>query len=272
MTGCKTRAIIFDLDDTIGHFEQFSIFKFGLDNALEKKIGKQFYMKLLDLYPNFFRPGIFNVLNYLKKAKKRDKCLKVIIYTNNNGPREWTILIKNYLEYKINYPIFDKIITKYDTSSVINCRTTDDKTHSDLLKCSNIPKNSKILFLDDQYHYFMKHRNIKYLKLSGYNFHILPHKMIETFLNSDLGKIVNKNEHKNFTKYMINVLNGEKNFKVSKTIISRKDKKEKKRIIHEIKSFLKQRKHTRKIHHNKHKYKNHTRKNKKIIHEKNKKK
>ena len=71
---------------------------------------------------------------------------------------------------------------------------------------------------------------------------------------------------------MINVLNGEKNFKVSKTIISRKDKKEKKRIIHEIKSFLKQRKHTRKIHHNKHKYKNHTRKNKKIIHEKNKKK
>ena len=57
-----------------------------------------------------------------------------------------------------------------------------------------------------------------------------------------------------------------------KQLLVEKIKKKKKRIIHEIKSFLKQRKHTRKIHHNKHKYKNHTRKNKKIIHEKNKKK
>ena len=37
MTKCKTRAIIFDLDDTIGHFEQFSIFKYGINEALQTK-------------------------------------------------------------------------------------------------------------------------------------------------------------------------------------------------------------------------------------------
>ena len=255
MTKCKTRAVIFDLDDTIGHFEQFSIFKYGIDEALQTKVGKNFYMRLLDLYPKIFRPGIFQVLNYLKFAKKRDKCLKVIIYTNNNGPRSWTLLIKNYLESKINFNIFDKVITKYDTSSIINCRTTYNKTHDDLIKCANLPENTKILFLDDQIHHLMKHDNINYLKLSGYNFHIVPLKMIKVFLKSALGKIVPEKEHSEFTEHILQVMSSENDFKISKTVISKKDKTEKKRIIKEIKSFLKPRTHTRKIHNNKHRKK-----------------
>jgi hypothetical protein len=255
MHKCKIKAIIFDLDDTIGHFEQFSIFKYGLDDIIQSKVKRDFYIKLLDLYPKIFRPGIINLLKYLKNVKKRDKCLKIIIYTNNNGPRSWTLLIKDYLESKINYNIFDKVITKYDTSSVINCRTTSQKTHSDLIKCSNLPKQTQILFLDDQYHEMMSHKNIEYLKLAGYNFHILPKKMIKTFLKSKIGKIIPKNEHKKFTEYMLNVLNSEKDFKISKTIISKKDKTEKKRIIKELKSFLNIRKHTRKFYNNNNKNK-----------------
>ena len=219
MTKCKTRAIIFDLDDTIGHFEQFSIFKYGIDEALQTKVGKNFYMRLLDLYPKIFRPGIFQVLNYLKLIKKRDKWLKVIIYTNNNGPRSWTLLIKNYLESKINFNIFDKVITKYDTSSIINCRTTYKKTYDDLIKCANLPENTKILFLDDQIHHLMKHDNINYLKLSGYNFHIVPLKMTKVFLNSALGKIVPEKEHDEFKVHILQVMSSENNFKISKTVI-----------------------------------------------------
>ena len=248
MTKCRTRAIIFDLDDTIGHFEQFSILKYGLDKTLQTKIGKKFYMRLLDLYPKFFRPGIFQVLNYLKQAKKRDKCLKVIIYTNNNGDRSWTLLIKDYLESKINFNIFDKVITKYDTSSVINCRTTYNKTHGDLIMCSDLPKNAEILFLDDQYHYLMKRKNISYLKLYGYNFHIVPKKMIKAFLDSSLGKIIPKKEHKQFTERMLKIMSTENDFKISKTIISKEDKTEKRKILKVVKNFLKTRTHTRKIH------------------------
>lgn len=247
----KTKAVIFDLDDTIGHFEQFSMFKYGLDDVLETNPGKDFFIKLLDVYPNIFRPGIMNVLKYLKNIKKKDKNLRVIIYTNNNGPRSWTLLIKDYLENKINYNLFDKVITKYDTSSVVNCRTTYQKTHSDLLKCTGLPKQSQILFLDDQTHEKMKHKNITYLKLYGYNFHIKPKLMIKKFLKSKVGKIVPKNERVKFTKYMYEALTSEKDFVVSKTIISQKDKTEKKRIIKELKNFVNIKKYTRKFYNRK---------------------
>ena len=79
MHKCKIKEIIFDLDDTIGHFEQFSIFKYGLDDIIQSKVKRDFYIKLLDLYPKIFRPGIINLLKYLKNVKKRDKCLKIII-------------------------------------------------------------------------------------------------------------------------------------------------------------------------------------------------
>ena len=108
-----------------------------------------------------------------------------------------------------------------------------------MIKCTNLPKHTQILFLDDQYHELMNHKNIEYLQLFGYNYHILPKKMIKIFLSSKIGKIIPKSEHKEFTEYILKVMNSEKDFKVSKTIISKKDWTEKKRIIKQIKSFLK---------------------------------
>ena len=106
----------------------------------------------------------------------------------------------------------------------------------------------------------MRHDNINYLKLTGYNFHIKPLKMIKVFLKSALGKIVPEKEHDEFKVHILQVMSSENNFKISKTVISKKDKTEKKRIIKEIKNFLKTRTHTRKKHNNKHRKK--TRKNK----------
>ena len=74
--------------------------------------------------------------------------------------------------------------------------------------------------------------------------------MIKIFLSSKIGKIIPKSEHKEFTEYILKVMDSEKDFKVSKTIISKKDWTEKKRIIKQIKSFLNLRKHTRKFYSN----------------------
>ena len=41
-----------------------------------------------------------DTLETISKIKKRNKCVKVIIYTNNMGPRSWTLVIKRYLERK----------------------------------------------------------------------------------------------------------------------------------------------------------------------------
>ena len=43
----------------------------------------------------------------------KNKWLKVMIYTNNNGPKSWTYDIKHYIEKKLNYKLFDKIITAW---------------------------------------------------------------------------------------------------------------------------------------------------------------
>ena len=84
--------------------------------------------------------------------------------------------------------------------------------------------------------------------------------MIKKFLKSKLGKIIPKKEHVKFSKYIYGVLTSEKDFIVSKTIISQKDKTEKKRIIKELKKFINIKKQTRKFYNNKNNRK--TRKNK----------
>ena len=33
-----------------------------------------------------------------------------MIYTNNQGPKEWTQMIKHYIETRLEYNLFDKII------------------------------------------------------------------------------------------------------------------------------------------------------------------
>ena len=100
MPKCINKVIVFDLDDTIGHFEEISVFLYGLQNIFGKKITDKYVHNLLDLWPKFLRLGIIDVLETIKKQKKKDKCVKAVIYTNNMGPRRWTMLIKDYLEKK----------------------------------------------------------------------------------------------------------------------------------------------------------------------------
>ncbi len=118
------KVIVFDLDDTMGHFEELSIFLSGLKNIVNKKLTDKYIFKLLDLWPKFLRFGLIDILERIKNIKERDKSVKVVIYTNNMGPRNWTLLIKQYLEKKIKYKLFDKIITAYRTKEKTNKRTT----------------------------------------------------------------------------------------------------------------------------------------------------
>ena len=117
MSKCINKVIVFDLDDTIGHFEQVSMFLNGLQLIVDKKISDKFLYKLLDLWPQFLRPGIIDILETIVKAKKRNKCVKAVIYTNNMGNRSWTLIIKRYLERKVGIKIFDKVITKIAKSN-----------------------------------------------------------------------------------------------------------------------------------------------------------
>jgi hypothetical protein len=169
------KIVVFDLDETLGYFTQFGMFWDSLQHFLKRKLDQQDFNRILDLYPEFIRPNIVQVLKFLKVKKKFNKCNHLMIYTNNQGPKEWAIFIKNYFEYKLGTPIFDRIIAafKVNGKQVEFCRTTHSKTHGDFIKCTKVPKNSQICFLDDVYHPSMKNDNVYYINVKPY-VHDLP--------------------------------------------------------------------------------------------------
>ena len=84
----------------------------------DKKFREKDFHKLLDLYPYIFRPGIFEILKYLKNKKSKNKNLKVIIYSNNMGTPRWANMIKRYIENKIGG------MNIFAVSTIINCMRT----------------------------------------------------------------------------------------------------------------------------------------------------
>jgi hypothetical protein len=146
------------------------------------------FNKVLELYPEFLRPNIINILNYLKQKKKTKSCNKLMIYTNNQGPEEWAKQIQSYFETKIKYNLFDQIIKafKIKGKQVELCRTSHTKKHTDLISCTKIPETTEICFLDDAYHDGMVNDKVYYVNLKPY-IHDLPFElMIERFIKSQI--------------------------------------------------------------------------------------
>jgi hypothetical protein len=182
--------IIFDLDETLGYFLQFSIFYDCLNDFLitnyNYKLTQEDFVELFDLYPEFLRPNILTILNYLKYEKLKKKCKQIMIYTNNQGPEYWVNNLVFYFEYKLKFKLFDKIIYAYKINGVqIELdRTTHEKNIHDLIKCSKININSKIFFLDDSYYSKMFCDNVYYVNIKPYIYNLKVELMINKFNNS----------------------------------------------------------------------------------------
>jgi len=195
------KIVVFDLDETLGYFTEFGIFWDCLINYLKNKTGYSLtqsdFNDILDLFPEFLRPNIINILNYLKNKKQTLCCHKMMIYTNNNGSREWANNIIDYFSKKINYKLFDQLISAFKINGKIVevCRTTHDKTYNDFIKCTKLPINSEICFLDDTFYPEMANDNIYYINVKPYYYDLKFEDMLDKFSKSDVGKkIINKDE------------------------------------------------------------------------------
>jgi len=169
-------AIVFDLDETIGYFTQlYTIWETitTVCDKLNKSVHQQLFNLLLDTFDGYLRPLIMSIFKYLKNKKTTTKTVVIMIYTNNNGPKQWTLMIKNYIHHKLKFELFDNIICafKVDGKIIEPLRTTYQKTYSDLIRCASIPKTTKIFFIDDQYHERMKHENVYYIKIKPFTHH-----------------------------------------------------------------------------------------------------
>ena len=170
------RIVVFDVDETMGYFSKLGKIWQILNNYAKAKsrakLGQSEFNTMLDLFPEFIRPHLLTILNYIKHQKKMDKCNKVMIYTNNQASADWIQYIKSYFETKLKYQLFDKIISafKINGKRIEPNRTTHKKTHTDLLSCAKIPANTQICFIDNTYYSDMDVDDVVYIKVKPYTY------------------------------------------------------------------------------------------------------
>jgi hypothetical protein len=151
-----------------------------------------------------------------------------MIYTNNTGPQEWAKSIISYFEKKLNCKLIDQIIAafKINGKCIEICRTTHNKTHKDLIKCTKIPINTEICFIDDCLYPDMVRDNIYYINIKPYIQDIKFDEMLLRFKNSEIGKEIIDNdnyfenlmmEHINLFKYII-IEKDDKEYEVDKVL------------------------------------------------------
>ena len=100
--------------------------------------------------------------------------------------------------------MFDQIISafKINGKRVEICRTKHDKCHKDFIKCTKLPANAEICFIDDSYYPEMSNDNIYYINLKPFFYDLKFEEMILRFIKSDIGLDLIKNTQE-FEKLMM---------------------------------------------------------------------
>jgi hypothetical protein len=233
------KVVVFDLDETLGEFGELGMFCDAIEKYNKRKLTFNEFYDIMNLYPELLRPNILKILSYLKTKKQKGDCDKVMIYTNNQGPREWAQNIRKFLEKKLKYNLFDQVIAAYKVSGklVESNRTTHDKTVSDLLRCTNLPDNAKICFLDDVYHPEMEDDNVYYINVEPYTNHIQFNIMAERYYKMHSSILP---DHQKFVKYIVNQMNKYEFTAKNKSLVERNDDIEiSKEILNHLHKFFK---------------------------------
>lgn len=167
----KPIVVVFDLDETLGSFVQLGAIKSILEAYNRQKMTDEEFHKLIDTNQDFIRPGIIDILKYVTDKRKKGYCDSVMIYTNNQGPPEWAESIADYFTKRIGVRVFDKIIAAFKVNGrrVEPGRTSHDKSYSDFLRCTRLPPDTEVCFIDDVEHPHMEHGNVYYVNLKPYD-------------------------------------------------------------------------------------------------------
>ena len=85
----KIKAVVIDVDETLGNFSQFSIFAHTIEEYFNKPdITYRYFNDLVDLYPEIIRPSMLRILEYIRKKKNSIPGSKVMIYRSEEHTSE----------------------------------------------------------------------------------------------------------------------------------------------------------------------------------------
>lgn len=168
-----TNVVVFDLDETLGHFSSLGlIWETLLVSCYKSNVNPPSFTSIMRLFPEYQRPGVLKILRYLLGKKEQNVCTSVMIYTNNQGPDSWANAICSYFESELGSKLFDRIIRAFKVRGKLiePKRTSHEKNVSDLLSCTQLPANTEICFIDDQYHVSMENEKVFYIHIKPYTF------------------------------------------------------------------------------------------------------
>jgi hypothetical protein len=189
------KIVAFDLDETLGCFVELGMFWDALEYTMKGNLSHKQFFEVMDMFPEFVRPNIYNILSFLKRKKRQGECEHVMIYTNNQGVRNWTEMIAAYFDMKMKSKLFDQIIAAFKVrGKVVEMRrTSHDKSVDDLLRCTQLPKGTKICFLDDQYHPLMEDETVYYINVKPFT-HSIPFGIMAERYHANCNPDMEKNE------------------------------------------------------------------------------
>jgi len=204
----KNKVVIFDMDETLGCFTDLE----ALWNVIESEhiiftrphMNKQeSFNALLDLYPEFLRYGIMNILEYLYYKKTRGEFIGVYIYTNNQVGKRWSKMIISYLETKnTSNGLFNQIIHAFKINNQIiePLRKGNAKTRGDFIRCSILPHNTEMCFIDDTYYTKMNHDKIYFIQPKPFFHGLKTGDIIQRLIDSS---ILKTNNYKLFMSHFL---------------------------------------------------------------------
>lgn len=238
------KYIVFDLDRTLGDFSELYILWKGITLFINEK-DVQYYQKifneLLDLYPEFLRCGIINILEFIKNKKVRNKLKGLYVYTNNKcSDDNWVQYILKYFDYKLDYNnLFDKIICAFKINNKIIDLNGHNKNIKYLINCTMMPKNTEICFIDNTYYNEMLDDNVYYIQPLSYNHNLSKDIIIRRFLKSYIGNtLIDQMKICNFKMFLKDWFEMNKYDRL-KDIISQEDCIEiTKKLLYHIKEFF----------------------------------
>lgn len=216
-------VIIFDLDETLGYFSEFSLLwnylqskAYNKDGAIHKQLC---FNDFFDKFPELLRPLIVDILKSLLR-KQKTYHFEIMLYTNNNGSKEWIQHIVHYLEsiinmeLKLDKPLFFKIIYafKINGKRIELKRTSCEKSYDDFLKTTSLPNTTQICFIDDTYFIHMDVKNVFYINVDPYVYHFSSKEFLSRITKSIFYKkyYLNINEEE-FRIFLKNRLHLDKN-------------------------------------------------------------
>lgn len=185
----KTKAIVFDLDETIGHFSNLRQLCGAIEDVMQRPLKQVEFNQLLNLYPEFLRPGILTIFEFLEYKKVQGTLQKMFLYTNNQCGKEWVDWITEYIDIKIGADrgLFDDTIYAFKIKNkVVDFRrTTNAKTHDDLIKCTLLKDaTTEVCFVDDNKYLRMCNDNVYYIKPRPYVHSMSKHEIIDRLMEN----------------------------------------------------------------------------------------